>query len=398
MFLVSSFSVFYTFDILSLNAQIFKSEPLVMYIFGTPINYLEFVAIMIIGAAFIKSAQFGGHAWLPDSMEAPVPASSLIHSATLVSAGVYLILRFNFIFDATQYSRFIIPVIGSLTAAYGGVCAVAQSDIKKTLAYSTISHCGFLMVLCATEMNEFTILYLYVHGFFKAGVFMCVGNVLRITRGYQDTRRMGGLLKYLPFEYFCATVGLLNLAGLPFTFGFFIKHLLLISLDTHMYIYYFVVFHSLVGAFAGLFYSYRILTYTFVDFKKASKVLYFNCNRINYSSSYYSNSSMAATLSIFFLFIVSYLITYFLFKYFLYSNFLFSDYMNTTLLSNYYSTTNSFHGYLLNFSYINLTVVSLAVSLLFSKFRNTPRYYLIIKILFSLIVLFLFFFIFFNLI
>ena len=394
MFLVATYSVYYTFDILSLNNQVYKYEPLIISIFGTPINYLEFVALMIIGAAFIKSAQFGGHAWLPDSMEAPVPASSLIHSATLVSAGVYLILRFNFIFDLTQFSKFLIPVIGSLTAAYGGVCAVAQSDIKKTLAYSTISHCGFLMVLCATEMNEFTILYLYVHGFFKAGVFMCVGNVLRITRGYQDTRRMGGLLKYLPFEYFCATVGVLNLAGLPFTFGFFIKHLLLISLDNHMYIYYFVIFHSLVGAFAGLFYSYRLITFTFGDFKKGNKVLYLNLSRSSYNSIFYSNSSLAATLSIFFLFVFSYIITYFMFKYFMNSNYLFSDYMNTTILTNYYSVVNSYTGYLLNFSYINLTVVFIFLSLYFSKYRKIQRYYLIFKAILSLIISFLFLFLF----
>jgi NADH:ubiquinone oxidoreductase subunit 5 (subunit L)/multisubunit Na+/H+ antiporter MnhA subunit len=395
MFLVSTFSVYYTFDILSINQQVYKYEFLVVYLFGTPINFLEFVALMIIGAAFIKSAQFGGHAWLPDSMEAPVPASSLIHSATLVSAGVYLILRFNFIFDSTQYSKFIIPVIGSLTAAYGGVCAAAQSDIKKTLAYSTISHCGFLMVLCATEMNEFTILYLYVHGFFKAGVFMCVGNVLRITRGYQDTRRMGGLLKYLPFEYFCAIVGVLNLAGLPFTFGFFIKHLLLISLDTHIYIYYFVMFHSLVGAFSGLFYSYRIINYTFGDFKKGQKVLYSNLNRNNYNSLLYTNSSLAATLSVFFLFIFSYLITYFMFKYFMASNYIFSDYMNTTTLTNYYATVNSFNGYLLNFSYINLTVVSIFTALFFSRYRKIPRYYIWINTLMLLVLLFSFSFYFF---
>lgn len=327
-------------------------------------------------------------------MEAPVPASSLIHSATLVSAGVYLILRFNFIFDLTQFSKLVVPVIGSLTAAYGGVCAVAQSDIKKTLAYSTISHCGFLMVLCATEMNEFTILYLYVHGFFKAGVFMCVGNVLRITRGYQDTRRMGGLLKYLPFEYFCATVGLLNLAGLPFTFGFFIKHLLLISLDNYVYLYYFVVFNSLIGAFAGLFYSFRLISYTFNDFKKGHKVLYSNLNRVNYNSYFYTNSSLAATLSIFFLFLFAYLITYFMFRYFLYSNYLFSDFMNTTILTNYYSTLTVFNGYLLNFSYINLTVVTVVISLLFSKYRKTSRIYLLFKILNYIVLLLLFFFLF----
>ncbi len=398
MFLVSTFSVYYTFDILSINQQVYKYEFLVIYIFGTPVNFLEFVSLMLIGAAFIKSAQFGGHAWLPDSMEAPVPASSLIHSATLVSAGVYLILRFNFIFDVTQYSKFIIPVVGSLTAAYGGVCAAAQSDIKKTLAYSTISHCGFLMVLCSTEMNEFTILYLYVHGFFKAGVFMCVGNVLRITRGYQDTRRMGGLLKYLPFEYFCSIIGVLNLAGLPFTFGFFIKHLLLISLDTHIYIYYFVMFHSLIGAFSGLFYSYRIINYTFGDFKKGQKILYTNLNRVNYNSALYTNSSLAATMSIFFLFLSSYLITYLLFKYFMASNYLFSDYMNTTVLTNYYSVTSAFSGYLLNFSYINLTVVTIFTALFFSRYRRLVRFYVWLYKLLLLALLLFFSFSFFNLI
>ena len=328
-------------------------------------------------------------------MEAPVPASSLIHSATLVSAGIYLILRFNFIFDYTQFSKLVIPVIGSLTAAYGGICAIAQSDIKKTLAYSTISHCGFLMVLCATEMNEFTILYLYVHGFFKAGVFMCVGNVLRITRGYQDTRRMGGLLKYLPFEYFCALIGLFNLAGLPFTFGFFIKHLLLISLDNHIYIYYFVIFNSLIGAFAGLFYSYKLMTYTFNDFKKGNKVLYLNLNRVNYNSKFYTNSSISATLAIFFLFIFSYIITYFLVKYLLYSNFLFSDFMDTTLLTNYYSVLSTYNGYLLNFSYINLTVVVIIISLFFSKYRGVTKLYLLHNMLVYLCLFFMFIYLFF---
>ncbi len=394
MFLVSTYSVFYTFDIISLNNQVFKYEALSVYIFNTPINYLEFVSITILGAAFIKSAQIGGHVWLPDSMEAPVPASSLIHSATLVSAGIYLILRFNFIFDCTQFAKFIIPVVGSLTAAYGGICAIAQSDVKKTLAYSTISHCGFLMVLCSTEMNEFTILYLYVHGFFKAGVFMCVGNVLRIARGYQDTRRMGGLLKYMPFEYFCAAIGLFNLAGLPFTFGFFIKHLLLISLDNHMYIYYFVIFNSLLGAFAGLFYSYRLMTYTFGDFKKGHKVLYSNMNRLNYNSTYYTNSSVAGTLSIFYLFLFSYIITYFMFKYLLFSNFLFSDFMNTTLLTNYYSVLSSYNGFLLNFSYINLTAVVITITLFFSKYRKTPRVYTLYNILMYLILMYLYIYIF----
>lgn len=383
IFMVASYTTYYTFDIQTLNNLVYNYESYSIFMFGLQINFLEFLALMLIGAAFIKSAQLGGHAWLPDSMEAPVPASSLIHSATLVSAGVYLILRFNFIFDATQFSRILIPVVGSLTAAYGGVCAAAQSDIKKTLAYSTISHCGFLMVLSATEMNEFTILYLYVHGFFKAGVFMCVGNLLRVTRGYQDNRRMGGLLKFLPFEYFCLVIGVFNLAGLPFTFGFFIKHLLLLSLNTHMYVYYFVMSHCLIGAFSGLFYSYRLSYYTFIDFKKGNKNMYLSLNKGSFNSKYYTNSSIAATVSILSLFLSAYLIVFVLLKCFLANNTLFSDYINTTLLSNYYCVVNVPQGYLLNFSYINATVAITLLYLVLSTFRGVHNPHIIIGIIFS---------------
>lgn len=329
-------------------------------------------------------------------MEAPVPASALIHSATLVSAGIYLILRFNFIFDSTEFAKIVIPVIGSITAAYGGLCAVSQSDIKKTLAYSTISHCGFLMVLCATEMNEFTILYLYVHGFFKAGVFMCVGNVLRISRGYQDTRKMGSLFKYLPFDYFCITIGLLNLAGIPFTFGFLIKHLLLISLSNNIYIYYFVLFNSFIGAFAGLFYSYKIITYTFCDFKKGDFILYNNLNKINYNSGFYNNSTLAATTSIFLLFVTAYIIIIYIFNCFLSGNYQFSDYINTTLLLNYFIINYSFGGFLLNFSYINIVAVIIVNYLFWSRFKKINRFYIILKYFFSFLVIVIFIFIFYH--
>ena len=155
------------------------------------------------------------------------------------------------------------------------------------------------------------------------------------------------------------------------------------------------MFHSLVGAFSGLFYSYRIINYTFGDFKKGQKVLYSNLNRNNYNSLLYTNSSLAATLSVFFLFIFSYLITYFMFKYFMASNYIFSDYMNTTTLTNYYATVNSFNGYLLNFSYINLTVVSIFTALFFSRYRKIPRYYIWINTLMLLVLLFSFSFYFF---
>jgi len=395
------YNTYYTFEITSINNQAQLLNLVTITTLNTQININEFIAFSILGASFIKSAQFGGHAWLPDSMEAPVPASSLIHSATLVSAGIYLILRFNPIFSTTEFSKLIIPVVGSFTAAYGGICAVAQSDIKKTLAYSTISHCGFLMVLCASGLNEFAILYLYVHGFFKAGVFMCVGNVLRITKGYQDTRRMGGLAKYLPFEYFVIFVGLVNLAGIPFTFGFFIKHLLFVSLETYIYIYYFVLINSLIGALSGLFYSYRIITYTFNDFKKADKSVYTNTNRESYNSKHYTNTSKASTIAILGLFISSYVITYILFKYFIYNNQLFSDCLNTTILSTYYTVAlleNASHtGFLLNFAILNVVVVLTLTGLYFSKYRRVERFDLLLTIIYAFFVVIMITFITFTL-
>lgn len=124
-------------------------------------------------------------------MEAPVPASALIHSATLVSAGIFLILRFYPVCQHSCFFTHMTPFIGLVTACYGGSVAYFQNDLKRILAYSTISHCGFLMALSALGSIEYTILYLYVHGYFKALGFLCVGNVLRFSRGYQDVRRMG---------------------------------------------------------------------------------------------------------------------------------------------------------------------------------------------------------------
>lgn len=163
-------------------------------------------------------------------MEAPVPASALIHSATLVSAGLFLLLRFNVFFELSNYVYYIIPFIGALTSFYGGLSAAFQSDIKRILAYSTISHCGFLMVSFSSYLFDFTLLYLYIHGFFKAGVFLCVGNVIRFSKNYQDFKRMGGYNIFLPFECYLSCIGLLNLGGLPFSLGFYMKHLLLTSL------------------------------------------------------------------------------------------------------------------------------------------------------------------------
>ena len=170
-------------------------------------------------------------------MEAPVPASALIHSATLVSAGIFLLLRFNQLFELSFYTYTLLQLFGSITAFYGGICAIFQSDLKKLLAYSTISHCGFLMVCVSLELVEITILYLYIHGFFKATSFLCVGNIIRVSLNYQDFRRMGMLFKYLPFEFYILSFCLLNLSGFPFTIGFYSKHLLFFNFQLPSYLF-----------------------------------------------------------------------------------------------------------------------------------------------------------------
>jgi NADH:ubiquinone oxidoreductase subunit 5 (subunit L)/multisubunit Na+/H+ antiporter MnhA subunit len=126
-------------------------------------------------------------------MEAPVPASALIHSATLVSAGIFLILRLYPLFECSSIFYLLTPCVGVFTAFFGGLVAFYQNDLKRILAYSTISHCGFLMFLVTLGNVEFILLYLYVHGFFKAIAFLAAGNIIRFSKNYQDVRRMGQL-------------------------------------------------------------------------------------------------------------------------------------------------------------------------------------------------------------
>lgn len=394
MGIVLLYNMTYDLEIISINSQSIFFTNHTIQLLNFTINSIELVVFLFLACAFIKSAQFGPHIWLPDSMEAPVPASSLIHSATLVSAGIFLILRFYPLFETSFYAFFILPVIGSLTAAYGGVVGAYQSDIKRILAYSTISHCGFLMLLTAFFINEYVVLYLYVHGFFKASVFMCVGNVIRISKNYQDFRRMGSFFKYLPFECYAAFVCLSNLAGLPFSLGFYIKHLIFLGYQSYFYFYFFIFFNTFVGALSGLFYSYRIFYYVFFDFKKGRKQVYSSLNRQNLFSFYYSNTSLLSNISISSLIFVSYAISSYLFFILLSANSLSVDFNNNSLATNFYTYANmSYTGVLYNFSYLNWFVILFASSLLFLQWRTFFLKHLTYNNLISTILFSLFFYI-----
>ena len=374
-FILVVFNVFYDLDIFVFNSEIVKYTSYKFYFGFFEFNLIEFLSFLLVGCAFIKSAQFGFHLWLPDSMEAPVPASALIHSATLVSAGIFLLLRFHSLIEISTYCFYLVTFVGSLTAFYGGLVSSFQSDIKRILAYSTISHCGFLMVISMMSSIEFTVFYLYVHGFFKATVFLNVGNVLRFSKNYQDFRRMGYFFKYLPFDCFLGFLCLSNLAGLPFSLGFFMKHFFFVVQSSFSYFYFLVYLNLFFGALCGLFYSYRLFYNVFFDFKKAKKAVYLQSNNKNLNSDYYSNSALAGNLAIILLFSVSYFVV--IYYYYILLSFFnnFSDFDNffeTTTF--FYKNTNSLNK-LYNFGFINWVVIFFIFSIIFSSWREKTNFY-----------------------
>lgn len=212
-----------------------------------------------------KSAQLIGHLWLPDSMEAPVPASALIHSATLVSAGIYLLLRFTPLITLVNFQN-IALIIGSITAAYGGLVSASQTDMKKLLAYSTISHCGFLFVTVGTQCYQASLIYLFLHGLFKASTFFCAGSFIRVANS-QDTRNMGNFNRILPVDTTFLLICAFNLGGLPFSLGYFYKSNLIMSLlaNSNSFL---ILGLCTIGLLTSIVYTYRLVYYSAFDTSK----------------------------------------------------------------------------------------------------------------------------------
>ena len=254
--------------------------------------------LSLLSCSAIKSAQLIGHLWLPDSMEAPVPASALIHSATLVSAGLYLLLRFNVLLLLLEFTDYIL-ILGSITAAYGGIVASAQTDVKKLLAYSTISHCGFLFVCAALGNTYLVIIYLFLHGLFKALTFFCVGSFIRVS-GSQDTRQMGVLSRYLPVDTIFLILCAGNLGGLPFTLGYLYKNFFMCFL-TQSISNFFVVGLCFIGMLTSLIYVYRLVYYCAFDINKGSLNLSLKQlqSNINLDKNYWSATTVIQCLAIY---------------------------------------------------------------------------------------------------
>jgi NADH-quinone oxidoreductase subunit L len=194
------------------------------------IHFLTLFSFFLSTSGVIKAAQFFFHVWLPDAMEAPTPASALIHSSTLVVAGVFLIIRFSILFEFTLFTNYYLALLGGLTLAMASITATFQQDIKKLVAYSTISQIGYLVCGCGFCCYEEVLLYLIIHAINKAFLFVIVGYLVHFFNNNTDMRNMGGSYLYsFDLVVFVFGVGL-NLAGLPYSAGFFGKEFLLFQI------------------------------------------------------------------------------------------------------------------------------------------------------------------------
>jgi NADH-quinone oxidoreductase subunit L len=198
-----------------------------LFIGSLSVHYLTFITILIALAGVIKGAQFFFHVWLPDAMEAPTPASALIHSSTLVIMGVYVIIRFSILFEFVIFTNYFLALLGGITIAFGAITATFQTDIKKLVAFSTISQIGYLVCGAGLFCYEEVLLYLIIHALNKAFLFILVGYLVHFFNGNTDMRQMGGVYLY-SFDIAVLLFGVcLNLAGLPLSAGFFAKEFLL---------------------------------------------------------------------------------------------------------------------------------------------------------------------------
>ena len=190
---------------------------------ATPIDALTLICLLLFMGAMGKSAQFLLHTWLPDAMEGPTPVSALIHAATMVTAGVFMVARLSPLFELAPTAQEFVILIGATTAFFAATVGLVQNDIKRVVAYSTCSQLGYMFVAMGVGAYSVGMFHLFTHAFFKALLFLGSGAVIIAMHHEQDIRRMGGLRKAIPFTYAMMVIGTLALTGFPFTAGFYSK-------------------------------------------------------------------------------------------------------------------------------------------------------------------------------
>jgi NADH-quinone oxidoreductase subunit L len=253
-FLIAIFAIISQFGSVSFDI-VFKQAP------AASTGFLTAVTLLLFIGATGKSAQIPLYTWLPDAMAGPTPVSALIHAATMVTAGIYMIARSHVLYDLAPVSQTVVAITGSATIILAATIAVKQNDIKKVLAYSTVSQLGYMFLGLGVGAYTEAVFHVMTHAFFKALLFLCAGSVIHAMSGEQDIRGMGGLKKYLPITHFTFLMGCLAISGIPPFSGFFSKDEILSAAYAKNPVYYII---GVAGAMLTAFYMFRLYATTFL--------------------------------------------------------------------------------------------------------------------------------------
>nr|YP_009353081.1 NADH dehydrogenase subunit 5 [Desmophyllum dianthus]ANG60783.1 NADH dehydrogenase subunit 5 [Desmophyllum dianthus] len=236
-------------------------------------DQIFFICLFLFLGVVGKSAQLGLHTWLPDAMEGPTPVSALIHAATMVTAGVFLLIRASPLFDVVPFMLVFITIIGVLTVFVAGTIGLVQNDLKKIIAYSTCSQLGYMVVACGLSHFSIGLFHLMNHAFFKALLFLSAGSLIHAMIDEQDIRKMGGLLQIIPLTYIFFIIGSFSLMGFPFLTGFYSKDLIL----EVTFGQYYLIFVYWLGCFSVLLtamYSIRLVYYAFFSNTNSKRAVF----------------------------------------------------------------------------------------------------------------------------
>jgi NADH-quinone oxidoreductase subunit L len=231
---------------------------------GYDVHLMTLIALLLFCGSIGKSAQMPLHVWLPDAMEGPTPVSALIHAATMVTAGVFLVARCSPIFSLSETALIVVALTGAITSLFAATIGLVQNDIKRIIAYSTISQLGYMFLAAGVGAYTAGMFHLYTHAFFKALLFLCAGSVMHAMSGELDLQKMGGLKKYMPITYWTMLFASLSIAGVPGFAGFFSKdEILWLAYSGQSPVGKFVWAIGTVVAFLTAFYSFRLIFLTF---------------------------------------------------------------------------------------------------------------------------------------
>jgi NADH-quinone oxidoreductase subunit L len=257
-FTVGLLLIFATFSSLDFQT-IFKS------LSANPVSegVLTTICILLFTGAIGKSAQLPLYVWLPDAMEGPTPVSALIHAATMVTAGVYMVARMNPLFSRAPIAMLVVAIVGAVTAFYSATIGIAQTDIKKVLAYSTVSQLGYMFLACGVGAYSAGIFHLMTHAFFKGLLFLAAGSVIHAMGGEQDMMKMGGLRKKIPVTFWTMLIATLAIAGIPGFAGYFSKDAILEAAKDGPHANFILWLLGVTGALITSFYMFRLIFLTF---------------------------------------------------------------------------------------------------------------------------------------